>query len=87
MSTKRIRLLSIETPVSSESINTKLISMVYAIGNIRKIPIAGVIKERTICNIIENDKHYKIYISNDDVSQEWKDIPKSDRVTIEYIID
>lgn len=87
MNTKRIRLLSVETPVASDSIDTKLISMVYAVGNVKTLPINGVRVERTICNIIENVDHYTIYISNKDVSQVWMDIPKSNKVRIEYIID
>lgn len=84
---KRIRLLSVETPVASESIDTKLISMVYAVGNVKDLPINGVREKRTICNIVENADHYTIYISNKDVSQVWMDIPKSNKVRIEYIID
>lgn len=84
---KRIRLLSVETPVASESIDTKLISMVYAVGNVKDLPINGVRQKRTICNIVENIDHYTIYISNNEVSQVWMDIPKSNKVRIEYIID
>lgn len=85
--TSRIRLLAVETPVASESPETKLISMVYAVGNIKKLPIGGKVVERTICNILEAENHYTIYISNKDVSQVWMDIPKSNKVRIEYIID
>jgi hypothetical protein len=87
MNDKRIRLLSVETPVATESIDTKLISMVYAVGNIKDLPINGVRVKRTICNIIEAENHYTIYISNQDVSQAWMDIPKSNKVRIEYVID
>lgn len=85
--TKRIRLLSVETPVRSDSIETKLIPMVYTIGAVRELPIGGIIVKRTICNIVEIEEHYRIYISNDNVSQVWMDIPKSNKVRVEYIID
>ena len=87
MNTKRIRLLSVETPVATESADTKLISMVYAVGNVKDLPINGVRQKRTICNIIDSGEHYTIYITNNEVSQVWMDIPKSNKVRIEYIID
>lgn len=87
MNTKRIRLLSVETPVASESIDTKLISMVYAVGNVKKLPIGGVIVNRTICNIVTIPDYFRIYITNDSVSQEWMDIPITNKVRIEYFID
>lgn len=85
--TKRIRLLAVETPVASESKDTKYITMTYAIGNVKHLPIKGERVERTICNIMEGPEHYTIYISNNNVSQIWMDIPKSNKVRIEYIID
>ena len=87
MSDKRIRQLAVEIPVSSESPETKWISMVYAIGNVKKLPINGNLEKRTICNIVENTDCYSIYISNENVSQIWIDIPKSNKVRVEYIID
>lgn len=87
MSTKRIRQLAVEIPVSSESIDTKWISMVYAVGNVKDLPIDGVRQKRTICNIIKIPDYFRIYISNDTVSQEWMDIPISPRVRVEYFID
>lgn len=85
--TRRIRLLAVETPVASESQDTKLITMTYAVGNVKNLPINGVRVERTICNILEEKECYVIYISNNDVSQVWMDIPKSNKVRVEYIID
>jgi hypothetical protein len=87
MNDKRIRLLSVETPVKTESADTKWISMVYALGNTRELPIDGIIVKRTITNIIEAENHYTIYIANNNVSQIWMDIPKSNKVRVEYIID
>ena len=84
---KRIRLLAVDTPVSSESPETKWITMTYAIGNVKHLPINKERVERTISNILEFQDHYSIYISNNNVSQIWMDIPKTNKVRIEYIID
>jgi len=74
MNTKRIRLLSVETPVASESIDTKWISMVYAVGNVNDLPINGIRVKRTISNIVLILDFYRIYISNDNTTQDWMDI-------------
>ena len=86
-STKRIRLLAVETPVASESQDTKLITMTYAVGNVKKLPINGERVDRTICSILIIPDYFRIYISNNDVSQVWMDIPISPKVRIEYFID
>jgi len=87
MNTKRIRLLSVETPVASESIDTKWISMVYAVGNVKDLPINGIRVKRTISNIVLIPDFYRIYISNDNTTQEWMDISIRSKVRIEYFID
>lgn len=85
---KRIRLIAVETPVSTESINTKFITMVYAIGSVKELPIDGVKVKRTIEYIVDEGDCYRIYISNETTTQVWLDIQKTNRVSkVEYIID
>ena len=86
---KRIRQLAVETVVNTENDLTKLSTFVYTVGQVRKLPIFEKTKfvERTIREISETETHYKLFISDNEVSQEWKNIPKSSRVIIEYFIE
>lgn len=79
MSHKRVRLLSVEI------FNRE--PFVYVVDKPRPITIDARKVTRTITNIEEHETFYKIYISNGEVAQEWKDIPKNDKLTVEYFID
>lgn len=79
MSHKRIRLLQVEI------FNRE--PFVYVMDKPRPLKIEGKIVTRTITNIEEHETFYKIYISDGVVAQEWKDIPKNDKLTVEYFID
>lgn len=79
MSSKKVRLLSVDI------FNRE--PFVYVINKPRPITIDGKRTERTITNIEEHEAFYRIYISNGTVAQEWKDIPKNDKLTVEYCID
>ena len=85
---KRIRQLAVETVVNTENDLTKLSTFIYTVGQLRKLPILEKDKlvERTISELSETETHYKLFISDNEVSQEWKNIPKSERVIIEYFI-
>lgn len=61
-------------------------SFVYFVGQDRRLPINGKDTTRTICDIEETDSHYVIYIAEGPVAQKWKQIPKNDKVTVEYKI-
>ncbi len=88
MSNKRIRKLAEMVAVSSDSLDTKWVTFSYEVGLNRKLPIFGkdLPVERTIGEIVENEKHFVIYISNKEATQEWIKIPKTNRVKIEYFI-
>jgi hypothetical protein len=62
----------------------------YIIGGEFPIPINGKdkpVEKRTLTNIQESENHYKLYISNGEAEQHWKDIPKNNITTPEYFID
>jgi hypothetical protein len=88
MNNKRIRKLSEMIAVSSDSLDTKWITFSYEVGTDRKLPIFGkdLPVKRTITEIIENEKHFVVYIANEEASQEWIKIPITDRIKIEYFI-
>lgn len=83
MSDKRIRHLAVDR----EGIG----SFVYYVDQVRKLPIDGKTVYRTITEIEfhedGDDSHFKIYISDGAVAQEWINIPKTNKVTTEYFID
>ena len=60
---------------------------VWTVGQERRLPIEGKMETRIIREIIETETCYKIYIGHDEVSQEWNDIAKSDRVNVQYYIE
>ena len=78
MSNKRIRHLSVEM--------FERPAFVYYVGQTRRLPINGKDEHRTITEIEQNDTHYILYIADGAVSQQWIDIPKSPKVTVEYFI-
>lgn len=60
----------------------------YVIGGEWKIPNSdGSTTRRHLCEIVESENHYKLYIANGALSQHWKDIPKNNITTPEYFID
>ena len=79
MGSKRVRLLQVEI------FNRE--PFVYVMDKPRPLKIDGKMVTRTITNIEEHETFFKIYISNGEVAQEWKDIPKNDKLTVEYFID
>jgi hypothetical protein len=84
----RIRKISVMTALSSESVETKWATFVYEVGSERKLPIFGKEKPvyRTIGEILETEKHFILFISDNEITQEWKKISKSNRVDVEYFI-
>lgn len=78
MSNNRIRLLSVEM------FNRE--PFIYVADKPRPITIDGKKTFRTITNIELIDDHFEIYISEGAESRHWKDIPKNDKVTVEYYI-
>lgn len=78
METKRIRVLT-EVIFNREP-------FVYVTDKPRSFNIAGKREERTITNILAVDDHYEIYLSSGAETKHWKDVPKSDRVNVEYYI-
>ena len=43
--------------------------------------------KRRICQIVEAKKGYNVYLENGTESQLWKNIPKSNKVIVEFVID
>ncbi len=78
METKRIRVLT-EVIFNREP-------FVYVTDKPRSFNIGGKIEMRTITNIVAVDDHYEIFLSSGAETKHWKDIPKSDRVNVEYYI-
>ena len=75
---KKIRLLSVEIYDRPP--------MVYLADKPRPITINNIRTTRTITNIELVDNHFEIYISEGSESRHWKDIPKNDKVSVEYYI-
>ncbi|MES2864087.1 MAG: hypothetical protein V4666_08215 [Bacteroidota bacterium] len=78
METKRIRVLT-EVIFNREP-------FVYVTDKPRPFNIGGKTEMRTITNIVAVDDHYEIYLSSGAEVKHWKNIPKSDRVNIEFYI-
>jgi hypothetical protein len=78
MVSKRIRTLLVELS-DRETI--------YVANKPRDITIDGLKVKRTITNIELVGDHFELYISNGAESRHWKDIPKNNKVTVEYYID
>lgn len=67
-------------------------AFIYFVGQERRLPISGKSATRTIteielCDAIVDDIHFKIYISNGAVAQEWINIPKTNKIKVEFFID
>ena len=62
-------------------------SMVYSVGQPVKLPIGGKSTKRTITDIIETELYFKIYLTDNEVTKEWVNIPVCDRVKKEYFIE
>lgn len=84
----RIRQISVEQVVNKQdSEGTNFISMVYFVGLSRPFTIDGNKVIRTISEIIETEKGFKIYITNDNTTQEWIELYNKERVTKYNFID
>lgn len=84
----RIRQISVEVVVNKpDSDTTKFMNMVYTVGGIRKFDINGKKVERTISDIIETETGFKLYITNENTTQEWITLHSKERVTVFNIID
>ena len=78
MDNKRIRTLLVEMADRDT---------IYVAGKPRPMTIGGKKVERTITNIVLVEDHFEIHISEGVESRHWKDVPKNNKVTIEYYID
>lgn len=78
MGNKRIRTLLVEMSDRET---------VYVADKPRDITINGVKVKRTITNIELVGDHFELHISEGVESRHWKDIPKNNKVTVEYYID
>lgn len=78
MGNKRIRTLLVEMS-DRETI--------YVADKPRSLKINGVNAERVITNIELVGDHFELHISDGAESRHWKDIPKNNKVTVEYYID
>lgn len=88
MVTKRIRQLSVEVVQNiPDSILTNFIVMVYTVGAVRSFHIDGKKVFRTISEIIETEKGFKLYITNENTTQEWIEFHSKDRATVYNFID
>lgn len=88
MSNNRIRQISVEQVVNKQdSDTTNFISMVYAVGAIRPFTIDSKKVYRTISEILETEKGFKIYITNENTTQEWIEFYSKERVTKYNFID
>ena len=92
MATKRIRQLSVETVVNiPDSVTTKFISMIYTVGATRPFRINNEKVVMTISDIVIIERqglfYFVLYITNNEVTKEWMEIPVNDRTTIYNFID
>lgn len=84
----RIRQIAVEVVVTKpDSETTKFMTMVYPVGGIRKFEIGGKKVERTISDIIETETGFKLYITNENTTQEWITLHSKERVTVFNFID
>ena len=88
MMKSRIRQIAVEVVVTNpDSETTKFMTMVYAVGGIRKFKIDNKSVERTISDIIETETGFKLYITNENTTQEWITLHSKERVTVFNFID
>lgn len=84
----RIRQISVETVTNiPDSNETKFINMIYRVGATRPFEINGVNVKRTISDIIETETGFKLYITNENTTQEWITLHSKERVTVFNFID
>lgn len=88
MITKRIRQITVEAVTNiPDSDKTNYISMVYTVGAKRNFKIEGQDVTRTISNIVETEKGFKLYITNENTTQEWMEFFSKERITVFNFID
>ncbi len=84
----RIRQISVEVVVNKpDSEVTNFMNMVYAVGGVRRFDIDGKKVERTISEIIETENGFKLYITNENTTQEWIEFYDKTRITKFNFID
>jgi len=87
MSNQVIRQIAVQTVVNDDnSKETFWKTMVYTVGQVREIPIEGQKVKRKLTSIIREKDCFKLYITNEETTQEWIDIPATDKVTVYYFI-
>ncbi len=88
MMKSRIRQIAVEVVVSNpDSETTKFMTMIYRVGATRPFEINGVNVKRTISDIIETETGFKLYITNENTTQEWITLHSKERVTVFNFID
>jgi len=60
---------------------------VYFIGGEHKIYIDGKPRVVIVSEILKTKKHILIYINSGNETQLWKELPRNDSTTIEFIVD
>jgi hypothetical protein len=78
------------TPIRKLSIGTNFKeSMNYSVGTEHSIYMKGEVNpiRMAIHSIEETEKHYVVYIKNEDDVFQWKKIPKNDQTSVEFYID
>lgn len=84
----RIRQISVEVVITKpDSEETKFMTMVYTVGGIRMFEIDGKKVKRTISEIIETENGFKLYITNENTTQEWIEFYDKKRITKFNFID
>lgn len=78
MENKRIRLLAVEREGNNP--------FLYVTDKPINVSIDGQTEKRTITNIVLVGEHFELYLSDGAIAKHWKDIPKTNKVTIEYYI-
>lgn len=85
---QRIRQISVEVVVNKPDLEeTNFMQMVYAVGGIRKFEINGKKVQREISEIIETENGFKLYITNENTTQEWIEFFDKKRITKFNFID
>lgn len=85
---QRIRQISVETVVNiPDSDETKFINMIYTVGASRTFEIKGEKVKRIISEILETENGFKLYITNENTTQEWIELYDKKRTTKFNFID
>lgn len=60
---------------------------VYFIGGEHKLFIEGKQRVVTVTEITQSEKNFFIYVNTGGETQLWKEIPKNDKTTVEFLLD